>query len=800
MMLSDLRVAARMLRRSPAFTAAAVLTLALGVGANTAVFSVLRAVLIEPLPFPDADRLVTIEELNPGWSTTLASSHAFLEFRDRSRSFQQMAAAAWWDANLETGPEPARVTEVNVSPGFFETMGLSPWHGRVFTAEESRRRGGSRAVLSFELWQRLGADPGLVNRSIRVGGVEHTVLGVMPPVAANSPFLGWGDLWTPWHVDEAAARVKPSAWRGFRVVGRLAPGVSIAAADREISDIEQQLARELPAIYSGYTGRVRSLLDYAAGRARPLLLVLSGAVLFVLLVACANVANQLLVRGAAREGELAVRVALGARRTQIARLQLSEALLLSGLGLVTGLGLAAAAIPILRELSMGETARAAGARLDLTTMALGALAAALTAALCALAPLAAFRQVNPADALAAHARGASGSRRHAGFRSAIVASQIALAAVLLAGAGLMLRTTAKLAGVDPGFRAQNVVVADVMLPGIRYQQHAQRIGFFRTFLEHAAAVPGVVAVGANRYFPLRDRQFSNPIFIEGRPVERGREPIVQYAGITSGYFEAMGIPVVAGRDFTAHEMWDQVGAVIINQTLAARIWPAEDPIGRRLKHGADQPWLTVVGVVGDVRQRRIDEPPYPQIYVPYSDYKHTTMSIAVRTAGPPEPVIPALRAVVRSLDPQLPLFNVTTLDRAVAGNVGARQNAGRLLVVFAAVALLMAMIGIYGVTAYSVSQRRRDLAIHLALGATRRDVIRRIMLGGSTALGAGAIVGLLLTALLSRSLSAVLFEVSPLDPLVFAASGATLIAAGLLACYLPARRAAAVNAATALRG
>lgn len=797
--MDDVRIAARSLLRSPGFTAAAAVTLALGVGANTAVFSVLRAVLLEPLPFPDSQRLVTIEEVNPGWSTTLASSHAFLAWRDRSRSFEQMAAAAWWDANLETGPEPVRVTEVTVSPGFFETIGLPPLHGRTFNQDESRQRGAQLVVLSFELWQRLGGDPQLVSNSIRIGGAGYTVVGVMPPASVNAPFLGWGDLWTPWYVDETSARVKPSAWRGFRVIGRLARGVSIQAAHAEIAGIEQQLAQELPSIYGGYSARVLALDEYAAGRARPLLLVLSGAVLFVLLVACANVANLLLARGAARETELAVRAALGARRMQVARLLVAEALLLSVLGLLLGLALAGVGVPVLRDLSIDELPRAAGARLDAETLAIAALAALVTAIVCGLAPLVSLGRLSPSAALATQARGASGGRRHANIRAAIVAAQVALAAVLLTGAGLMLRTVARLTSVDPGFRAQSVLTLDVLLPESRYREHAARIAFFRAFLERTAALPGVTAVGANRYFPLRDRQYSNPIFVEGHPVEPGREPIVQYGGVTSGYFSAMGIPLLAGRDFTEREMWDEPGTVIVNPALARLLWPDEDPLGRRLKHGADQPWLTVVGVVADVRQRRIDEAPYPQIYVPYADYKHTTMSVAVRTTIDPKSLITPVRDVVRALDPQLPLFNVVTLDEAVARGIGGRRSAGVLLTVFAGLALSMAIIGIYGVTAYAAGQQKRDLAIRIALGASRADVIRQVVRGGSTALLAGAAVGLFVAAALSRSLSAVLFEVDPLDPLVLAGSVAGLVVAGVVACYLPARRAAHTNAAAVLK-
>jgi predicted permease len=407
--------------------------------------------------------------------------------------------------------------------------------------------------------------------------------------------------------------------------------------------------------------------------------------------------------------------------------------------------------------------------------------------------------VNPSAALAAHARGSSGGRRHASVRSAIVAAQVAMAVVLLSGAGLMLRTLARLTSVDTGFGTEGVLTFDVSLPDSRYQEHAARIGFFRRFLDRAAALPGVAAVGANHYLPLRDRQYSNPIFVEGRPVAPGREPIVQYGGVTSGYFSAMGIPILAGRDFTAREMWEEPGAVIINQALARLLWADQDPLGRRLKHGSDQPWLTIVGVAADVRQRRVDEAPYPQIYVPYADYNHTTMSVAVRTATDPESIIAPMRQVVRAIDPNLPLFNVMTLDQAVARGIGARRSAGILLTAFAGLALALAIIGIYGVTAYAAGQQQRNLAIRVALGASRADVVRQVVRGGSMALLAGAVGGVVVAAVVSRSLSAVLFEVDPLDPLVLTGAAADLVLAGIVACYIPARRAARANAATVLK-
>jgi len=797
--MDDLRYAARALRKAPSFTVAVVLTLALGIGANAAVFSVVRAVLLEPLPFAEPERLVVVEELNPGWSTTLASSHAFLEWRRRTKSFEHLAAAVWWDANLETGPEPARVIEVNVSAGFFETLGVAPALGRTFRPDEVGRRNAGVVVLSHDLWRRLGADERLVGRSIRLSGEDHQVIGVMPPLAYDGPFMGWGDLWVPWIIDEAAALAKPSGWRGFRVVARLAPEASVGAADADVARVEQQLAREFPATYGGYGSRVRPLTDYVTGTARPLLFVLAGAVGFVLLMSCANVSNLLLGRGAAREGELATRSALGAGRSQLVRLVLTETLLLSAIGLALGLGAAAGMLQLLRGLPLDELPRAAAAGLDFKVLGLGAALAVLTTVLIGVAPVIALSRVNPADALGAQDRGARGGRRGAHLRGVVVAAQVALAALLVTGAGLLVRSLARLTQVDPGFQMRNVLTLDVMLPEARYHDEGRRITFFRSFLERAAALPGVIAVGGNRYFPLRDRQFSNPIVVEGRPVPAGQEPVVQYGGVTTGYFQALGIPIARGRDFTEREMWHTGGAVIINEALARRLWPHEEPLGRRIKHGPAQPWLTVVGVAGDVRQRRIDVEPYPQIYVPYADFKHTTMSIAVRTVGDPVTLAASVRSIVQGLDPNLPLFNVMTLRQAVEREYGGRRAAGILLALFAAVALTLAFVGLYGVTAYVARHRRRDLAVRVALGASRSQVVRQVLARGAGVVAIGTAIGLGVAAILTRLTAAVLFEVDPLDPVTFIVAGAGVALAGLVACYLPARSAASIDPIEILR-
>jgi predicted permease len=481
------------------------------------------------------------------------------------------------------------------------------------------------------------------------------------------------------------------------------------------------------------------------------------------------------------------------------RLLAAETALLAMLGLAIGLGLAAGGLGLLRRLPLDELPRAATAALDVQVLGTGMVLTLLTMAACGVAPALALSQVNPAASLSANARGLLGGRRGARLRAVVVAVEVALAAVLLTGVGLLLRSVSRLAQVDPGFEKGHALTMDVMLPSTRYSDESRRVAFFRAFLEQTAALPGVVAVGANRYFPLRDRQFSNPIFIEGRPTVPGQEPVVRYGGITTGYFRAMGIPIVQGRDFTATEMWESGGAVIINETMARLLWPDDEPLGRRLKHGAAQPWLTIVGIAGDVRQRRIDVEPFPQIYVPYADYKHTTMSIAVRTAGDPRSVAGPIRAIVQRLDPSLPLFNVRTLQEVAERGIGPRRTAGVLLGLFALLALALAFVAVYGVTSHVVSRSQRDLAVRAALGATSARVAAQLVRQNAAPVAIGGLAGFALAAALARSISAVLFEVHPLDAATFAAAAASVIVVGLTACYVPARRAAREDPAVVLR-
>jgi len=549
----DLRFGARTLLKKPGFTLVVVLTLSLGIGANTAIFSVVNAVLLAPPPFREPERIVRLGEVNPGWSTTLASTHAYIEWKERSGAFEKMARAHWYDGNLETGAEAQHVMAVFASADYFAALGVGPLHGRTFEPHELGETGHNVIVISHGLWQKLGADPQIVGKTLRLDGESQTVIGVMPPVNYQGPFIGWGDVWYPLFRSEQSARLKPSGWRGITVIARLKDGVTVAQSQAELEKIERQLAVEWPNLYTGYTPSVRRLQDFIVGDVRPALLALLGAVGFVLLIACANVANLLLARAAGREKEMAVRAALGASRWRLARLLLTESLLLSLAGAAAGLGLAYAGIRALIAFNPENLPGLSRVGLDWQALGFTLLLSVVTGLLFGLAPALAAGRINLNEALKDATRGASGGARRRQLRNLLVVSEVALALMLLAGGGLTLKSFWNLLRVDAGFRAERVLTMDVVLPEERYKENHRRTNFFRQLMARLNALPGVEAAGANRYFPMRDRQYSNPVFIEGRPVPEGQEPVVQYGGIIGGYLRAMGIPML--RSYCTSRRW-----------------------------------------------------------------------------------------------------------------------------------------------------------------------------------------------------------------------------------------------------
>ncbi len=797
--LQDLRFAARTLRAKPVFTAIVVLTLALGIGANTAIFSVVNAVLLAPLPFRNPDRIVRLGEVNPGWSTTLASSHAYIEWKERSTTFETMARATWFDVNLETGLEPQHVVAVFASADYFATLGVEPLFGRTFAPDELGETGHRVIVLSHGLWQRLGADPQIIGQTLRIDGDSQTVIGVMPPINYQGPFIGWGDVWYPLFRSEQSAQVKPNGWRGNTVIARLKDGVSAVQAQSELERIELQLATEWPNLYTGYRPLVQKLQDFIVGDVRPALLALLGAVLFVLLIACANVANLLLVRAAGREKEMAVRAALGAGRGRLVRLLLTESLLLTLAGAAAGLGIAYLGIRTLVALNPENLLGVSRVGLDWRVLSFTLLLSVVTGFLFGLAPALAAGKMNLNETLKDTTRGANSGARRQRFRNLLVVSEVALALMLLVGSSLAVKSFWNLIHVDAGFRSERVLTMDLVLPEERYKENHQRTNFFRQLMAHLNALPGVEAAGANRYFPLRDRQYSNPIFIEDRPAPPGQEPVAQYGGIIGGYLRAMGIPVLRGRDFTDQEMWETGGVLLINESMRQGLWPNKDPIGKRIKHGADQQWQTIIGVVGDVRQRQLEVEAHSQIYTPFSEYQHTTMSLAIRTKSDPKAILGAVRGAISALDPMLAPYNIFTLEEMVNRALTGRKLATWLLSLFACAALLLATVGIYGVMSYSVSQLTREIGVRMALGAQAIDVLALILGQGFRLIGLGLAAGGVAVLLLRRLTQTLLFGVSATDPLMLVGVALLLALVALLACMIPARRAAKTDPMVALR-
>jgi putative ABC transport system permease protein len=797
--LQDLRFAVRTSGRRPAFTAVVTLTLALGIGVNAALFSVVHSVLLQALPFQAPERLVSIGETNPGWSTTLVSGAAFFEWRNRSDCFEKMALTNWWDVNLETGAEPQVVRSSIVTSDYFDLLGVKPVAGRTFLPGEYVRGGPRVVLLSHALWTRLGARHDLVGTSIRIDGEPRLVAGIMPPVVYSGPFIGWGDIWSPATIDESVAKRSARRWRGWRALARLKDRVTIEQARSQLEFIHARLALEDSVTYGGYRVIVAPLHEFVTGNVRIALLVLLAAVGLVLLIACVNIANLLLARAASREKEIAIRMAQGASRGRLIRQMLIESLVFSLGGAIGGLLLAQAMVRAIVRFSPADLPRIQGAAVD-GRVVLFALGLALTTTiLFGLAPAFAVSRASVADSLRAGARTTATGRVRGRVKSVLVTAEIALALVLLVTSGLVGRSFVRLLDADAGFVRKGVLTFELMLPLSRYKDDSQRTVFLRELLRRLEALRGVVAAGANRYFPLHERQYSNPVFIEGRPVPDGQEPVVQYGGITSGYLRAMSIPLHAGRGFTEQEMWERPGTALINESMAQRLWPGQNPLGRRIKHTVDGQWLTIIGVVGDVKQRGLALEAYPQIYVPYSDYRHNIMSFAVRATVDAGSLIAPIRREVANLDPSLPLARLMPLEEAVERTEAGRRLAMLLLALFAALALILASVGLYGVISYVVAQRTNEIGIRMALGARPADVLTNVMGHGLRLVAAGLLIGIAVSLATSRLISTLLYGVAATDLTTYGAVSFLLLVVAAAACYVPARRATRIDPLEALR-
>src|SRR5262245_47439932 len=799
----DLRFGARMLLKKPGFTLIAVLTLSLGIGANTAIFSVVNAVLLSPLPYRAPDRLAQVWEHNrpknkPHGSVAPAN---FLDWKEQNRSFEGMAAYDIFPSfNLTGAGEPERVQAARVSAGLFPLLGVGAVVGRTFIDEEERRGRHQVALVSNGLWQRrFGSDPGLVGRTLSLNDRSFTVVGILPPDFRFLPEEY--EIFIPLVLDgwEATAR----GTHPLRVVSRLKEGVTLAQAQAEMDQIARRLEQEYPNSNTGVGVALVPLQEQLVGESRRALLILLGAVAFVLLIACANVANLLLTRAVTRRKEMAVRMALGAGRARLIRQLLTESALLAGAGAVGGLLLSLWGVQVLKTF-LAQNAllpRGEAVGLDGRVLAFTLGISLVTGLVFGLAPGLAASKTDLNDALKESGRRAGVGRRDRRFRHALVVGEVALALILLVGAGLMIQSFLRLRRVDPGFRPENVLAADISLPNSRYQNGRQILNFQRQLLERVAALPGVRSVSATAYLPFSGTNNSWTIEIERRPplpavewLEAGWRPV------TANYFRTMGIPLVKGRDFAASDDDETApGVAIINEAAARACWPGEELLGSRFK--LEGRTYAVVGVVKDVRHARLDGKTEPEVYFPYSQLPISWrgMTVVARTEAAPEQLAAALRSAVQELDKDQPIHNVRTLEGLIAKSVSRPQFHLLLLGSFAALALVMASLGLYGVMSYAVSQRTHEIGIRMAFGAQPRDALKLVVGAGLRLTLIGIAIGLLAAFALTRVMESLLFGVSATDPLTFAGVALLLTLTALLACYVPARRATKVDPLIALR-
>ena len=807
----DVRLAGRTLRRSPGFTAVAVLTLALGIGATTAIFTVVDGVLLRPFGVADPDELVVLREYQedePDWVSegrSVVAPANFFDWRERSRSFSSMAYFVQWPRSLTGDGEPREVQVQLASANFFNTLGVRPLLGRGFLPEEDDDVGetglgiGQVAVLSHRLWQsRYGGDPGIVGRTLRIDGEPVEVVGVMGPdfrVLDQKP-----DLWVPMGL---APGNRTSQGRFLTAVGRLAPGVARETAEREMASIAEGLEAEFPDFNTGWGLALVPLREQVVGQVRPALLVLLGAVAMLLLIACTNVANLLLGRATARRREIAVRLSLGATRGRVVRQLLTESLVLAMIG--GAVGITAAVIgtrALIRWLPESvQLPRLDAVSVDLRVLLVALGVTLLTGILFGLAPALVSSRTDLQSSLRDASRGSTGSRGAIRLRGGLVVAEVALAVMLLVGAGLLLRSFQKMQAVDTGMQSEGVLALRMSLGSDAYDSEDAMRGFLAQLLPELQGLPGVQAVGTVSHLPLTDGKMGHIAYRPDRPAPQpGEEPGVDIRIVGGDYFPAQGIRLLRGRTFDPRDHADAAPTFIINEALAREQFPGEDPVGKRLVY----PWPEliegeIVGVVEDVHETSVTAEPAPALYRSFSQWTDSNLNVVIRTTGDPLALAGPVRDAVRGIDPALPVASVRTMDEVVGEATARSRMSSYLLVLFAGIALVLAAIGLYGIISYGVSQRRGEIGVRMALGADQGRILRLIVRQGLLLTAAGLAVGLVGAFALTRLLRSLLYEVAATDVATFVAVPLLLAAVALLASYLPASRAARLDAVTALR-
>jgi putative ABC transport system permease protein len=799
-LIQDLRYAGRMMIKQPFFFAVAVITLALGIGANTAIFTVVDGVLLRPLPYDDPDRIVWLWDTLPQLATAPTSLPEFLDWRDQNKSFEYLAAYQSGNMFLDDGSGVQDTPVGLVTPDTFSLFRVKPLLGRTFTEEETQPGRYRVVVLGQSIWQRrFGSDPGVLGRTIQLSGAKYTIIGVVP---AGFSFPNKSELWRPLQIDPNKLDRGPHY---LRVVGRLKTGITLPQAQAEMSTIASRLSEQFPEKTAGHGIKLELLRDVVVGDIGTALFVLLGAVGFVLLIACANVANLLLARAGARQREIAIRTALGASRGRVIRQLLTESVLLAAAGGTAGILIAFWGVGSLVSLSPGTIPRANEIHVDARVAAFALLISVVTGIAFGLAPALQVSKPNLTDALKESARTTAGAQRSR-LRSSLVVLEIAMSLVLLIGAGLMIKSFAKLNRVNPGFNPDNLLTMGVTLLGSAYPEDNKVAAFYSEMLDRLNSVPGVQSAGAITELPLSGDNTSDSFTIEGRPpISKEDQPLTECRVVTPHYFEAMKIPLLKGRDFADTDTKQTPNVAVINETFARRHFPGEDPIGHRLSlQGQFRGPLLIVGIVGDVRDFALEEPPTPEIYFPYlqnplGESFDRSVTFVVRTKSSPTGMAETLRAELLSLDRTLPVYALKPMTEYLSESLARRRFNLVLLSLFATVALLLAAVGIYGVISYSVSQRTHEIGVRVAVGAHSTDILKLIVGQAMLLTLLGITIGLGASVALTRLMESLLFDVSTTDPLTFVVISTVLSAVALAACFVPALRATRVDPMIALR-
>jgi putative ABC transport system permease protein len=815
-MLGEIKVALRGLAKSPGFTAIAIVTIALAIGANTAVLSLVNALLIRPLPYKNPQQLVLVWEqfANQGLDRIPVSAPEYLDYEKELQSYERIAAFDYVDLNLTGGEMPERVQGAVVSPSLFPLLGISPIRGRAFESNETQAGRDDVVVISARLWQRrFNSDPNVLNSKLALNGRTYTVVGIMPasfefplPLfnVQGNQFAERADIWKPISFTEDELKSRGS--RSYGVIGRLRSGVSAKQAQAELNTITANWIprfKDNYAVETGFGARVYGLQEQVVGGMRPALLILLGAVALVLLIACANLTTMLLARGGSREREMAIRVALGAGPLRLLRFLLIESVLLSVIGGVAGIVTAIWGLDVLAAVGAKTVPRLREVNLDATVLSLTFVISVATGVLFGIAPALASARPELTEALKEGGRGASSGVRRNQLRNTLVVSEIALALVLLIGAGLLMKSFVHLQNVNPGFNAKNVVTAELSLSLLKYPRGKPVIDFYAEVLRRVRALPGVQTAAFTNVLPLSGSNTDNSFHIEGRNEMQTKVfPDEEIRSITPDYFRVLQTPLLRGRFFTEADTADAPGVVIVNQAMAKKYWPGEDAVGKRINFGDADPnntkWFTIVGVVSDIHHQGLDVDPKPEFYLPHPQRAYRGMILTVRSAQDPRALIPTLRKEIGAIDPDQPLANVRTLETVTSESIAPRRMSVVLLGAFASIALLLAAVGIYGVISYLVVQRTHEIGVRMALGAQRQDVLQMVVGHALKLVGIGALIGLALAFLSTRALAALLYSVSAFDLTTFLFVTITLAGVALIASYIPALRATRADPMIAL--